>query len=136
MDITNIYFYAEGYYSKQSYEENVAVPTAALRGMESEIEALKIYVSDLDGKHSEILGEVGLQHFTKEEVEDMEWAADNAGKQLYIALKEVFAAHGKDIHMEIDAAECFVQSLDTFVEIPVRVRKSQIETVREFCKNL
>lgn len=104
--------------------------------MESDIAALKLYVSDLDGKHSEVLGEVGLQHFTEEEAEDMEWAVDNDGDMLYEALKKVFAAHGKDLDMEIDAAECFVQSLNSFVEIPVRVRKSQVETVREFCRNL
>lgn len=136
MDVTNIYFYAEGYYSGKTYAENVIVPTPSLHGMESDIAALKLYVSDLDGKHSEVLGEVGLQHFTEEEAEDMEWAVDNDGDMLYEALKKVFAAHGKDLDMEIDAAECFVQSLNSFVEIPVRVRKSQVETVREFCRNL
>lgn len=70
MNIVNLCFYAEGYYSGAEYEENIAVSEEFFEKIKEVVSGMKVYVSELDGKHSEVLGTIEIQYFNEDDIKD------------------------------------------------------------------
>ncbi|MEG2289577.1 MAG: hypothetical protein RSC24_06380 [Clostridium sp.] len=68
MKITEINMYGEGYYSGSSEEENLLVTTEFYNKflkdkVENRLMETGICLGELDGKHSEVYGEIGFIHY-------------------------------------------------------------------------
>lgn len=61
MNVVNLCFSAEGYYSGQVYEENVTISEEFYEKIKDKVSEMEVYISELDGKHSEVLGEIDVQ---------------------------------------------------------------------------
>jgi len=136
MKITNIRIDAEGYYSGNYYEESVAIRTEIYNKLKTEIDNAKCYIGELDGKHSEVKADLEVFNFTKDEDLEMYLDVKKDGETLYYKLCEIFKNNNLDIDEEIGIVNKYIDSLDAYTEITVKVRKSNVDKVKEFCKNL
>ena len=136
MNVVNLCFYAEGYYSGQEYEENVTISEEMYEKIKDEIDNMKVYISDLDGKHSEILGEIDIQPCEENEIAD--WYSDtkNDGDSFWEELQEVCKSKGLDIVKDVEEVENFIKSLDFCIEVTLSVRKSKVDELKAFADTL
>jgi hypothetical protein len=136
MDITNINAYAEGYYSDSTYEENIAIRSEIFDKIEEDIYKITLYICELDGKHSEVEADVTVQFYSEEEIKNMNWQDGSDGDYLYYKLEGIFEKYGLNLKDEIRIVKDYLNSLDTYVDLTVTVRKSNKDKVMEFCKDL
>lgn len=111
--VANICFWAEGYYSGASYEENILIPINLCEKIREELEKMNIYVFDLDGKHSEVKGIIDFQFFTDEDIID-NWESSetiNDGTLLLERLQEICNKHNIDLDEEMVVAKQYVDKL-------------------------
>ena len=137
MNLTNINVYAEAYYSGNTHEENFIITTETYEKMKDAIDNLKFYFSELDGKHSEVKAETTITHYLEEEILNMTWddiVCD--GDSLSERLAEVFEEYELILDDEEKLVNNYLNSIDTYVDITVRVKKSNKDKVVEFCKEL
>ena len=97
---------------------------------------MKVYISDLDSKYSEILGEIDIQPCEENEIAD--WYSDtkNDGDSFWKKLQEVCKSKGLDIVKDVEEVEKFINSLDFCVEVTLSVRKSKVDELKEFAETL
>lgn len=136
MDVVNICAYAEGYYSGSTYEENISISKEVYDSLKDEISEMKVYISELDGKHSETILEVEIQNFTEDDIGKMTWESNNDGDTMYCQLNAIFKSHNLNLDDEVKKVQDFVDSLDVYTEITVTVRKSDVSKVRKYCAEL
>ena len=136
MNVVNLCFYATGYYSGQEYEENVTISEEMYEKIKDEIDNMEVYIPDLDGKHSEILGEIDIQPCEESEIADWYSETRNDGESFWERLQEVCQNKGLNIVQDVEEVEKFIQSLDFNVEITLSVRKSKIDELITFVKSL
>ena len=136
MNVVNLCFYATGYYSGQEYEENVTISEEMYEKIKDEIDNMKVYISDLDGKHSEILGEIDIQPCEENEIAD--WYSDtkNDGDSFWEELQEVCKSKGLDIVKDVEEVENFIKLLDFCIEVTLSVRKSKVDELKAFADTL
>ena len=70
MDIVNLCFYAEGYYSGSTYEENITVSKEFYEKIKDKVEEMEVCVYELDGKHSTTYGNIEVQSCNEEDIID------------------------------------------------------------------
>lgn len=78
MNIVNLCFYAEGYHSGAEYEENITVSEEFFEKIKEVVKDMEVYVYELDGKHSEVLGCIEVQYFSEEDIK--EWSLSDLNK--------------------------------------------------------
>ena len=61
MELVNVNLYAEGYYSGATYEDNIWIKESSYEKLR-DIFPTEISCGELDGKHSEVMGEVEIQN--------------------------------------------------------------------------
>ena len=136
MNVVNLCFYATGTYSGQEYEENVTISEGMYEKIKDEIDNMKVYIPELDGKYSEVLGEIEVQPCEEAEIAD--WYSDtkNDGDSFWKELQKICQSKGLDVVKDVEEVEKFIQSLDFNVEITLSVRKSKIDELITFVKSL
>ena len=136
INVVNLCFYAEGYYSGQEYEENVTISEEMYKKIKNEIDNMEVYISDLDGKHSEVLGKIDVQPCKESEIAD--WYSDtkNDGDSFWERLQEICQVKGLDIVKDVKEVEKFIQSLDFNVEVTLSIRKSKVDELKAFAESL
>ena len=136
MNITNIQVYAEGYYSGQTYEENVAIRTEVYELLKEQIKGISIYINNLDGKHSEVEADIEIDHYPEEQVENMNWYIYGDSGYLFNCLYSIFENAGLSLETEIVLVNNYIATIDSYTDLTVTVRKSNVDKVIEFCKTL
>lgn len=136
MELTNINLYAEGYYSNQTHEENILIPKKVFDQLEGSILGIEIYIHDLDGKHSEVTGNISVEHFTEEECSQCEINSTCDGERLDERLQELFEDNGLDLHEEMKAAREFLKTIDKPITVEYTIMESQKEAVDKFVNDL
>lgn len=136
MNLTNVNVYAEGDYSGQTHEENIMMRTETFEKLSDEILKLRMWFYDLDGKHSEAKGEISIEHYTEEDLINMNLDFTNDGERLDERLEELFEDAGIDYMEEQSIVRNYLEKLDTFTEITVSVKKSQRQIVLDFVSRL
>jgi len=137
MNVINLCCCGEGNYSGATYEENIAITRDTYIKLKSEIDAMEVYLGELDGKHSCVYGDVEAQPFTEAEIPYAGFdEAHIDGDKLYNQLKELFESNGIDLDDEIKKVNEYIDSLDLIVDVTVRVWASKAEKVREFASTL
>lgn len=136
MNVVNLCFYAEGYYSGKEYEENVTISEEMYENIKHEIADMQVYISDLDGKHSEVCGEIDVQPCGESEIEDWYSETKNDGESFWECLQEVCQAKGLDIVKDVEEVEKYIKGLDFNVEVTLTVRKSKVDELKAFAEKL
>ena len=137
MDIINLCFYAEGYYSGSTYEENITVSKEFYEKIREKVEEMEVCVYELDGKHSTTYGNIEVQSCNEEDIIDWWEETKNDGSFFYSELSWICQCYfNLDLDKEIKEVEEYIDSLDTYVEIEVRVKKSQMDKLVEFMHKL
>ena len=137
MDIVNLCFYAEGYYSGSTYEENITVSKEFYEKIKDKVEEMEVCVYELDGKHSTTYGNIEVQSCNEEDIIDWWEETKNDGSFFYSELSWICQCYfNLDLDKEIKEVEEYIDSLDTYVEIEVRVKKSQMDKLVEFMHKL
>lgn len=136
MNVVNLCFYAEGCYSGQVYEENVTISEEMYEKIEDEIDNMKVYIPELDGKYSEVLGEIDVQPCEESKIAD--WYSDvkNDGESFWNKLQEICQDRGLDIAKDVEEVDKFIKSLDFCVEVTLNVRKSKVDELKTFAASL
>lgn len=129
-------FYAIGYYSGQEYEENVTISEEMYDKIKGEIDNMEVYIPDLDGKYSEVLGTINIQPCEENEIEDWYSETRNDGESFWERLQEVCQDKGLDIVKDVQEVEKFIESLDFCIEVTLSVRKSKVDKLKAFVKTL
>ena len=136
MNVVNLCFYAEGYYSGQEYEENITISEDMYENIKHEIDDMQVYISSLDGKHSEVLGDIDIQPCEENNIKDWYLEAKNDGESFWERLQEVCKAKGLDIVKDVEEVKNYINKLDFNVEVTLTVRKSKVGELIAFAEKL
>lgn len=137
MDIVNLCFYAEGYYSGSTYEENVTVSKEFYEKIKDKVEEMEVCIYELDGKYSETYGYIDIQPCKEEDIINWYRETENDGNVFYSELSWTCSCYfNLDLDKEIKKVQEYIDSLDTHVEIEVRVKKSQKDKLMDFVRKL
>lgn len=136
MELVNINLFAEAYYSGRTYEDNIWIKKSSyekLMGVFPE----EISCGELDGKYSEVMGEVDVQDYSYTD----EYYAKNAdiahdGDYPEWSLRDLYESNGLDWVGEQKEINEYLSNLDLYEEVTVSVPHSKVEELMKFVDNL
>lgn len=132
MNLVNINVYGEGYYSGSSYEESIFLLEEDYKELGKDLDGIEVYLGELDGKHSEVYGEVYVEIITEEMQKTYNFNKNNDGEKLYDLIEEL-SPNSKNI---IKRAKKYIGTLDSLIDITFTVKKSQVGKIREVVSEL
>lgn len=136
MELVNINLFAEAYYSGRTYEDNIWIKKTSYEKLMS-VFPEEISCGELDGKYSEVMGEVEVQDYSHTD----EYYAKNAdiahdGDYLEWSLRDLYESNGLDWVGEQKEINEYLSHLDLYEEITVSVPHSKVEELMKFVDNL
>jgi len=135
MNIIEINATAEGYYSGNTYEENIYISKDFYETIKDDVENLSFYIDELDGKHSGCEVTICIFEYTEEQLLNME-ICDHGNDRLYDYILEFENIDEEMFEADIKKVGDYLDSLDAITNLTVKVKKSNIEKVLKFCENL
>ena len=132
MNLVNINVYGEGYYSGSSYEESIFLLEEDYKELGKDLDGIEVYLGELDGKHSEVYGEVYVEIITEEMQKTYNFNKNNDGEKLYDLIEEL-SPNSKNM---IKRAKKYIETLDSLIDITFTVKKSQVGKIREVVSEL
>lgn len=145
MDIVKLNVYAEAYYSGATYEENVVISKSLYEKIKTELDeydsennenARGVYVGELDGKHSEVEGDLSVDIYSEDEVADCSWDLSEDGDMLYYKVKDICDEKDLDLNEDIENVKEYLKNVDSYVEIYIRTKKSNVDKIKEYAESL
>lgn len=145
MDIVKLNVYAEAYYSGTTYEEDVVISKSLYEKIKTELDeydsennenARGVYVGELDGKHSEVEGDLSVEVYSEEEIADCSWDLNEDGDCLYYKVKDICDENDLDLDADIKSVQNYLKNVDSYVEISLTVKKSNVDKIKEYVKSL
>lgn len=145
MDIVKLNVYAEAYYSGATYEEDVVISKRLYEKIKTELDeydsennenARGVYVGELDGKHSEVEGDLSVEVYSEEEIADCSWDLNEDGDCLYYKVKDICDGKDLDLDADIKSVQNYLKNVDSYVEISLTVKKSNVDKIKEYAKSL
>lgn len=136
MELVNVNLFAEAYYSGITYEDNIWIKKTSYEKLMS-VFPEEISCGELDGKHSEVMGEVEVQDYSYTD----EYYAKNAdiindGDYLELSLRDLYESNGLDWVEEQKEIIEYLSHLDLYEEVTVSVPHSKVEELMKFVDNL
>ena len=136
MELVNVNLFAEAYYSGMTYEDNIWIKKTSYEKLMS-VFPEEISCGELDGKHSEVMGEVEVQDYSYTD----EYYAKNAditndGDYLELSLRDLYESNGLDWVEEQKEIIEYLSHLDLYEEVTVSVPHSKVEELMKFVDNL
>lgn len=109
--------------------------------VESEWQGKEIYVGELDGKHSEVSGDVDVEFWDAEEITEYWEEPSNDGNRLIYEIAHMAEMSSNESSIDIinnikSHVKELVESIGTKVTIECRVPKDKVDELREFVKQL
>lgn len=96
MELVNVNLYAEGYYSGSTYEDNIWIKKSSYEKLK-DIFPTEIDCGELDGKHSEVIGDVEIYSVCKTDEDYAEAGIPECdGDNLELELKYLYEENGLD----------------------------------------
>lgn len=136
MELVKIDVYGEAYYSGSVYREERWLTKDTYEKIKDEIPA-EIYLGELDGKHSEVLGEVGVFDYNHEDLISLNpLDLEEDGDELWEVISNLCLEVGVNYTVEGLKIQNYLLSLDSYVYHQVKVKRSQIQAVNDFVKGL
>ena len=136
MNVVNLCFYAEGYYSGQTYEENILISENLYEKIKDKVEEMEVCVCELDGKHSQVWGDIEAELCEEKDIPKWYKNLTDDGETFWIDLEELCQEEGLDLSADVEEVKEYVKSLDYCVDITVSVKKSNVEKLKKFAESL
>ena len=132
MELVNVNLYAEGYYSGATYEDNIWIKESSYERLR-DIFPTEISCGELDGKHSEVMGEVEIQNNWHTD-EDFAKAgrSEGDGDRLELELVDLYNEHGLDWDAEQDEIDEYFDGLDIWKDVTITLPESKIPALRKY----
>ena len=132
MELVNVNLYAEGYYSGATYEDNIWIKESSYEKLR-DIFPTEISCGELDGKHSEVMGEVKIQNNWHTD-EDFAKAgrSEGDGDCLELELIDFYNEHGLDWDAEQDEIDEYFDGLDIWKDVTIALPESKIPALRKY----
>lgn len=132
MELVNVNLYAEGYYSGATYEDNIWIKESSYEKLR-DIFPTEISCGELDGKHSEVMGEVEIQNNWHTD-EDFAKAgrSEGDGDRLELELINLYNEHGLDWDAEQDEIDEYFDGLDIWKDVTITLPESKIPALRKY----
>ena len=131
MDIIKLYCYGEAYYSGATYREVVYLLKEDYRELNlGDLTEEEVYIGELDGKYSEIYGDIFISEIKEGEQENYNFETVDDGDCLFCHLIELGRDKGIEeevIEKMIRRAYDYIENIDSLVDVTYRVRKSQVK---------
>lgn len=146
MDIVKLNVYAEAYYSGSTYEEDVVISKSLYEKIKDELwqysdenedeNAKGIYLGELDGKHSNVEGYINIVQYSEDKVSDCSWNLNEDGDRLYYKVKDICNEKDLDLDADIKSVQSYLKNVDSYVEISLTVKKSNVDKIKKYAKSL
>lgn len=133
MNLVEISAYAEGYYSGQTYEERILITEESYKKLKDKIDKITIYVSELDGKHSEVEADIDVEYLDENNLDKIDTDYDST---LCYELLEIFDSSSMSLEKELNDINDYLNTLDKYIVKEVRIKESQLDKLNEFLKEL
>ena len=132
MELVNVNLYAEGYYSGATYEDNIWIKESSYEKLR-DIFPTEISCGELDGKHSEVMGEVEIQNnwHTDEDFAKV-GRSEGDGDRLELELVDLYNEHGLDWDAEQDEIDEYFDGLDIWKDVTITLPESKIPALRKY----
>lgn len=132
MKLIEINLCGSGCYSGASYNETIFLLEEDYLKLNADLNGEEIYLGELDGKHSEVFGEVYVSEIENDDLENYNFDIKNDGDDLYYYMKEI----DKNVDEYIHRSQEFIYSIDSMVVVSFKVKKSQVELVENTINKL
>lgn len=126
MNLVKINVYGEGYHSGRSYEETIFLLEEDYKLLDEDLQDKEIYLGELDGKHSEVMGEIDVNIISEYSQLNYDFEVSNDGDTLYWELNELT----NNLSEMIEKANKYISTIDSMTTVSFSVRKSQVERVK------
>ena len=136
MKLVNLCLFEEGYYSGSTYEDNIWIKKSSYEKLR-DIFPTEISCGELDGKHSDVIGEVEIQNDWHTD-EEYSKACDTKhdGDYLEWELKELYKENNLDWNSEQKEIKEYFNNLDVWEEVTVSIPLSKKFELMKFVKTL
>lgn len=136
MELVNVCLYAEGYYSEATYEDNIWIKESSYEKLR-DIFPTEISCGELDGKHSDVMGEVEIQDdWHTDEEYSKAGSAKHDGDYLEWELKDLYRDNNLDWEAEQKEIKEYLDSLDLYEDVTVCIPASKKSELMRFVKTL
>ncbi len=136
MELVNVNLYAEGYYSKAIYEDNIWIKKSSYEKLKDNFPE-KVYCGELDGKYSDVCGEVEIQDKWETDEDFIEGGRSKCdGDFLSDALRNLYYGNGLDYEAEQDEIEKYFDRLNVLESVTVRIPHSKINDLLAYAWEL
>lgn len=136
MELVNVCLYAEGYYSGSTYKDNIWIKESSYEKLKDKF-PVKVGCGELDGKHSEVIGDVEIQNSWKTD-EDYAKAGFTKcdGDYLEWRLRDLYEENGLDWKTEQKEIKEYFDGLDVWVEVNVEIPSSKKDELLKFVNSI
>ena len=137
MELVNINLYAVAYYSEATYEDNIWIKKSSYEKLKDNFRT-EIYIGDLDGKYSEVKGNIEIQNdwHTDEEYAKSLSDHENDGDYLEISLIDLYEENSLDWEAEQQEIKEYFDSIDVWQTIKVFIPSSKVDKLNKFVETL
>lgn len=126
MNLIKINVYGEGYHSGAEYNETIFLLEEDYKLLSENLQDKEIYLGELDGKHSEVMGEIDVEIISEDCQLNYDFGVSNDGDVLYWELNNL----ADNLNEMIEKANKYISTIDSMTTVSFSVRKSQVERVR------
>lgn len=135
MNLIKINVYGEGCHSGKSYDETILLLEEDYKLLYDDLQDKEIYLGELDGKHSEVYGEIDIDTISEDSQLNYDFKVSDDGDMLYWELDELT----DNLSEMIKKANKYISTIDSMTTVSFNIRKSQVEKVNsivhEFINN-
>jgi len=136
MDLVKITAYARGEYSENEYCEERFITKDSYDIIANKLKESEIYICELDGKHSQCECDIDIEHFNDELLRESNLELIKNGDDLYYLLSELYSSRPITFVQEQSLINEYISTLDTYQSVTVQVRKSQVDKLKAYAKEL
>ena len=128
MELVKLSCYGEGYYSGATYYETIFLLKEDYEKLNWDLTKDEVWLGELDGKYSEVYGNVYVNEISEEEQENYNFEEASVGNGLYYHLIETREDITEEIiEAMIKRALDYIDTIDSMVEVYYTVKKSQVK---------
>lgn len=136
MDLVNVCLYAEAYYSGAEYEENIWIKKSSYEKLMDDFPE-EISCGELDGKCSEVIGDVSIQDNWKTDEEYAKaGSAKCDGDYLKDELEYLYKSNSLNWEEEQQEIEEYFNNLDVWEDVTVSIPASKVGKLLSFVYKL
>ena len=136
MELVNVCLFAEGYYSGSTYEDNIWIKKSSYEKLK-DIFPTEIGCGELDGKFSEVMGDVEIQDdWHTDEEYSKAGDAKHDGDYLEWELEELYKENDLDWEAEQKEIKEYFNNLDVWEEVTVSIPSSKKSELIRFVETL